>query len=116
MWNKKARQIVTRLRDIEQGLAFDIVGIDADNGGEFINYPLWRHFHDRATPVSFTRCRSNHKNDQAHVEQTSVSSVEPKQWTHVRQLLGYGRLDDRRFVETINDLYGSTELAEVRHE
>ena len=62
-----------------------------------INYFLWRYFHNRATPVLFTRCRPNHKNDQAHIEQ--------KQWTHVRQLLGYQRFDDRRLVEMINDLY-----------
>jgi hypothetical protein len=97
VWNRNARQIVTRLRDIEQGLAFDIVAFDTDNGGEFINHHLWRYFHNRATPVSFTRSRPYRKNDQAHVEQ--------KQWTHVRQLLGYQRLEDRRLVDRINDLY-----------
>jgi len=67
-----------------------------------------RYFHHRAEPVQFTRSRSYHKNDQAHVEQTSVSSVEPKQWTHVFAsggLLGCDRLEDRRLVALIDDLY-----------
>lgn len=97
VWNKNARQIVTRLRDIEQRLAFDIEAFDTDNGGEFLNWHLWRYFHERADRVNFTRSRPYHKNDQAHVEQ--------KQWTHVRQLLGYGRLEDRRLVALIDDLY-----------
>lgn len=99
VWNKNARQIVTRLRDIEQRLAFDIVAFDTDNGGEFLNWHLVRYFHDRADQVHFTRSRPYHKNDQAHVEQ--------KQWTHVRQLLGYGRFEDRRLVALIDDLYGN---------
>jgi len=97
VWNKNARQIVTRLRDIEQRLAFDIEAFDTDNGGEFLNYHLLRYFHDRADQVNFTRSRPYHKNDQAHVEQ--------KQWTHVRQLLGYDRFEDRRLVALIDDLY-----------
>jgi hypothetical protein len=97
IWNKSVRQIITRLGDIEKRLAFDIEGFDTDNGSEFINWPLWRHFHNRAHPVHFTRSRPYRKNDQAHVEQ--------KQWTHVRQLLGYDRLEDRRLVAKIDDLY-----------
>jgi len=97
VWNKSASQITARLREIERRLAFDIVAFDTDNGSEFINHVLYRYFHDRATPVHMTRCRPYHKNDQAHVEQ--------KQWTHVRQLLGYERFEDRRLVELIDDLY-----------
>lgn len=96
VWNKSASQITARLRDIEQRLAFDILAFDTDNGGEFINHLVLRHFHNRAQPVHFTRSRPYHKNDQAHVEQ--------KQWTHVRQLLGYQRFDHRGLVALINDL------------
>jgi len=97
VWNRSARQIVDRIGDIEQGLAFDIEGFDSDNGTEFLNRHLWRYFHDRPVPVEFTRSRPYRKNDNAHVEQ--------KQWTHVRQLLGYDRLDKRRLMGLINDLY-----------
>jgi hypothetical protein len=44
-----------------------------------------------------TRSRAYRKNDQAHVEQ--------KNWTHVRQLLGYHRLESEELVPLINDLY-----------
>ncbi len=55
------------------------------------------HFNDRQKPVRFTRSRSYHKNDSAHVEQ--------KNWTHVRQLLGYDRLENPGLVDVINELY-----------
>ena len=55
------------------------------------------YFLKRPRPVSFTRSRPYHKNDNARVEQ--------KNWTHVRQLVGYDRLDDPRQAERLNDLY-----------
>ena len=97
VWTKDARAIVDRVREIEEGLAFELEGFDSDNGGEFINHHLHRYLRNRPIPVDFTRSRPYHKNDNAHVEQ--------KQWTHVRQLLGYDRLEDRRLVAMIHDLY-----------
>jgi hypothetical protein len=97
VWNRSSAQIVGRIEDIERGLAFEVEGFDSDNGREFLNWNLVRYFRDRAAPVEFTRSRPYRKNDNAHVEQ--------KQWTHVRQLLGYDRLEDRRLVRLINDLY-----------
>ena len=47
--------------------------------------------------MSFTRSRPYHKNDNARVEQ--------KNWTHVRQLVGYGRLGEPEQAELLNDLY-----------
>ncbi len=55
------------------------------------------HFSQRDKPVQFTRSRPYHKNDNAHVEQ--------KNWTQVRQWLGYHRLDKPVLVGLINDLY-----------
>ena len=97
VWNRSSRQIVERIRQIEERLAFDIEGFDSDNGSEFLNYRLYRYLRDRLVPIAFTRSRPYRKNDNAHVEQ--------KQWTHVRELLGYDRFGDRRLVEMINDLY-----------
>ena len=48
-------------------------------------------------PVQFTRSREYKKDDNAHVEQ--------KNWTHVRQWLGYDRLDNPDVVPLMNDLY-----------
>ncbi len=97
VWRRDAQRIVACVREIESALAFDIEGFDSDNGSEFINGSLHRYLCDRPVPVEFTRSRPYRKNDNAHVEQ--------KQWTHVRQLLGYDRFDDRRLVKPINDLF-----------
>ena len=97
VWNKGAAGVVTRTREVEAALPFLLLGFESDNGGEFLNYPLWRYFSERAVPVSFTRSRPYHKNDNAHVEQ--------KNWAHARQLLGYERLEVEALLEPINALY-----------
>jgi hypothetical protein len=99
VWNKGATGVVTQIHDIEAHLPFRLKGFDSDNGSEFLNYHLMRYFGTQeAKPrVQFTRSRPYHKDDNAHVEQ--------KNWTHVRQLLGYYRLDDPNLIELLNDLY-----------
>lgn len=97
VWNKGSEGIVKATTDVESSLPFSIRGFDCDNGSEFLNHHLVRYFQGRSKPVGFTRSRPYHKNDNAHVEQ--------KNWTHVRQLLGYDRLDDREMLKAINDLY-----------
>jgi hypothetical protein len=86
-----------RIAEVEASLAFPILGFDSDNGGEFLNWHLAHYFLKRAEPVAFTRSRPYRKNDNARVEQ--------KNWTHVRQLVGYGRLDNPAQAELLNDLY-----------
>ncbi|MFH0771310.1 MAG: integrase [Candidatus Omnitrophota bacterium] len=98
-WGKGEAGVLAALKDIEERIPFPILGFDADNGGEFINHHLWHHFADRMKPVQFTRSRPYHKDDNAHVEQ--------KNWTHVRQWFGYYRLDKRRIVDMMNELYQS---------
>jgi len=97
VWNKGAQGIVEATREVEATLPFTIAGFDCDNGSEFLNWHLVRYFQDRPKAVGFTRSRPYHKNDNGHVEQ--------KNWTHVRQLLGYDRLDDMELLEPINRLY-----------
>lgn len=97
VWNRGAERVVEQTRDIEQSLPFPIQGFDCDNGGEFLNWHLIRYFTERKQPVQFTRGRPYHKDDNAHVEQ--------KNWTHVRQLLGYERFEDPALLDPINDLY-----------
>ena len=85
--------------EIRRELPFDLLGIDSDNGSEFINDHLYRYCKgglDRS-PIQFTRSRPYKKDDNAHVEQ--------KNWTHVRKLLGYGRYDKEAVIDAINDLY-----------
>lgn len=86
-----------RIEEIEQALPFAIQGFDSDNGGEFLNRHLRDYFLKRAKAVEFTRSRPYRKNDNARVEQ--------KNWTHVRQLVGYSRLGEPVQAELLNDLY-----------
>lgn len=97
VWGKGETGILNQIRQIEQALPFPLLGFDSDNGSEFLNYHLLRHFSQRKKPIQFTRSRAYHKDDNAHVEQ--------KNWTHVRQWLGYERLDNPRVVPLLNDLY-----------
>jgi hypothetical protein len=62
-----------------------------------LNHHLLRHFTERKQPIQFTRSRAYHKDDNSHIEQ--------KNWTHVRQWLGYERLDNPKVVPLLNDLY-----------
>ena len=98
IWGRGSLGVLREIKDIEQMIVFPILGFDCDNGAEFLNYHLVRYFTDRPkAPVLFTRSRPYHKNDNAFVEQ--------KNWTHVRQLLGYDRFDNKQLVPILNDLY-----------
>jgi len=97
VWGKGETDVLAQIKDIEVSLPFPLLGFDSDNGGEFLNYHLLRHFTEREQRVQFTRSRAYHKDDNAHVEQ--------KNWTHVRQWLGYHRFDIPEIVPLLNKLY-----------
>ncbi len=97
VWGKGETGVLHQLKDIERALPFPLLGFDCDNGSEFLNHHLLRHFTQREQPVKFTRSRPYHKDDNAHIEQ--------KNWTHVRQWLGYQRLDNALIVPLLNNLY-----------
>ena len=101
LWGKGSGGVLEQIEDIEKRLPFELLGFDCDNGSEFLNYHLMRYFSDRPKEkiVAFTRSRAYHKNDNAHVEQ--------KNWTHVRQFLGYERFEKKALVPLINDLYSN---------
>jgi hypothetical protein len=83
------------LDEMRQALPFPLLGIDSDNGSEFINDHLFRYCQSRE--IQFTRGRPYQKDDNAHIEQ--------KNWTHVRRLVGYVRYDSPAAREALNDLY-----------
>lgn len=99
VWGKGYTGVMEQILDIEEALPFPLLGFDADNGGEFINWHLHRYFTDREKLVEYTRSRPYQSNDNAHIEQ--------KNWTHVRQWLGYVRLDNPKVVPLMNELYTS---------
>ncbi len=92
--NKAQIHVFAALTDVVEHLPFPIRGIDSDNGSEFINDQLFRYCQDQQ--LKFTRSRSGNKNDGAHVEQ--------KNWTHVRQLVGYLRYDTRAELLLLNKI------------
>jgi transposase InsO family protein len=83
------------LNQIRAQLPFALLGLDSDNGSEFINWHLKR-WCDREQ-IQLTRGRPYKKDDNAHIEQ--------KNWTHVRKLLGWERYDSAAAVEAINAVY-----------
>ena len=96
-WNKGSNGVLLRIKEIEKALPFQLQGFDCDNGSEFLNWYLLRYFQGQKQPVQFTRSRPCHSNDNAHVEQ--------KNWSGVRQLLGYDRFDNPKLINLINYLY-----------
>ncbi len=96
MWNKGQEGTLAALMDIEKNLPFPLLGLDSDNGGEFINLHALSWLQIRPRPVFVTRSRPYKKDDNAHVEQ--------KNWTHVRQWFGYDRYGNPELVEAMNEL------------
>ena len=76
-------------------LPYALLGLDSDNGAEFINHDLKRYCEQEH--ITFTRCRPYKKNDQAYVEQ--------KNWTAVRQNVGYDRYEGPAACAALNALY-----------
>ena len=99
VWGKGEQAVLKEIQDVENNLPFPILGFDSDNGNEFLNWHLFRHFTERKQPIQFTRSRAYRKDDNSHIEQ--------KNWTHVRQWLGYHGFDNPKIVPLLNDLYTS---------
>jgi len=96
MWGRGQAGTLSALRDVEASLPFSLLGLDSDNGGEFLNYHVLNWLQKRRRPVFMTRSRPYKKDDNAHVEQ--------KNWTHIRQCFGYERHDNPEVVEPMNTL------------
>ena len=92
---KAQERIIEGLRLIEDRLPCGLLGIDSDNGSEFINRQLYEYCLKKN--IVFTRSRSYKKNDNAHIEQ--------KNFTTVRQVLGYQRFDTEEVFKLMQRLY-----------
>ena len=93
--NKAAVWVFEAIEHVIAQFPFPILGIDSDNGSEFINHHLFEYC--KANKITFTRSRSGNKNDGAHVEQ--------KNWTHVRELVGYLRFDTDKELLVLNEIW-----------
>ena len=86
--------------EMRQRLPFPLLGIDSDNGGEFINDILYRYC--QCEQITFTRSRPYRKNDQAHVEQ--------KNWSVVRHTVGYDRFETQEQLILLRSIYDDLRL------
>jgi hypothetical protein len=93
--NKAAIWVFEAIEYVIGQFPFPILGIDSDNGSEFINHHLFNYCVEHE--ITFTRSRSGNKNDGAHVEQ--------KNWTHVRELVGYLRFDTDKELSVLNEIW-----------
>ena len=93
--DKSQKAVFAALERLRARLPFPLLGIDSDNGSEFINEQLVRWCHREK--ITFTRCRAYHKDDQAHVEQ--------KNWSVVRQLIGYDRYEGGAALAQMRRVY-----------
>lgn len=98
--NKAQVWVFAGIKSIKERLPFSILGIDSDNGAEFINAHLLRYCKEEQ--ITFTRSRPYRKNDSCFVEQ--------KNWSVIRRAVGYGRYDTEKELSILNELYSYLRL------
>jgi len=100
VWGKGQQRVGSAVHRMRQQLPFLLLGLDSDNGGEFINHHLYAYC--REEKITFTRSRSYKKNDSCHVEQ--------KNGNVVRRLIGYDRYTSRAAYQCLEKLYSLVRL------
>ena len=98
--HRSQEMVFTAIRQMRQRLPFPLLGIDSDNGSEFINDLLYRYCLNEK--ITFTRSRPYKKNDQAHVEQ--------KNWSVVRHTVGYDRWETQPKLALLESIYEDLRL------
>ncbi|MGM0367882.1 MAG: integrase catalytic domain-containing protein [Actinomycetota bacterium] len=93
--NKAQVHVFSAIRAASVRFPFKILGIDSDNGSEFINDQMLRYC--KANSITFTRSRAYRKNDSCFVEQ--------KNYSIVRRAVGYLRYDTEEELKVLNELY-----------
>ena len=98
--NKAQAWVFEALKKLRQNLPFPLLGLDSDNGSEFINQYLTAYCQQEK--ISFTRSRPYRKNDNCFVEQ--------KNYSVVRRAVGYQRYDTETQLALLNELYATLRL------
>lgn len=100
-FSKCSKKVLPAIQSAHLALPFELVAINVDNGSEFLNARVVEYFQylaeKKVIPFPMTRSRSYKKNDNCHVEQ--------KNWTSVRQLFGYDRLEHEELLPLMNEVY-----------
>lgn len=95
VWGKGQQRVGTGIHHIRERLPFPLLGLDSDNGSEFINQDLARWCHREG--IIFTRSRPYKKNDNCFVEQ--------KNGNIVRRIIGRDRFSSKQAYENLNRIY-----------
>jgi hypothetical protein len=93
--NKAQKWVFEALQALRKRLPFTVLGLDSDNGSEFINHHLVAYCTEHK--ITFTRSRPYRKNDNCYVEQ--------KNWSVVRRAVGYARYQTPQHCQLLNELY-----------
>lgn len=97
---RSKQAVFEAIKTMQTRLPFVLLGIDSDNGSEFINDLLFQYC--QYQKITFTRSRPYQKNDQAHVEQ--------KNWSVVRRLIGYDRFETQAQFSLLQAIYEDLHL------
>ena len=100
VWGKGQERVKTAVHHIRQQLPFNLLGLDSDNGSEFINQCFYGYC--QKEKITFTRSRSYKKNDSCHVEQ--------KNGNVIRRLVGYDRYSSQAAYKCLERLYYTVRL------
>jgi hypothetical protein len=100
IWGKGQHRVRAGVHRMRGRLPFRLLGLDSDNGSEFINHRLYAYCQEEG--ITFTRSRPYKKNDSAHVEQ--------KNWTVVRRVIGYDRYSSRAALAQLGRVYSYLRL------
>ncbi len=95
VWGKGQDRVGGAIYDVRKRLPMTLLGLDSDNGGEFINQSLYGYC--LKNNITFTRSRSYKKNDSCHVEQ--------KNWSVVRRVIGYDRYSSKAALKALEGVY-----------
>ncbi len=95
VWGKGQDRVGGAVYDVRKRLPMPLLGLDSDNGSEFINQSLYDYC--RRNAITFTRSRAYKKNDSCHIEQ--------KNWSVVRRTVGYDRFSSKEAFKALDDVY-----------
>jgi hypothetical protein len=95
VWGKGQERVGGGVQRVRERLPVPLLGLDSDNGSEFINRGMYDYC--RRNRITFTRSRANKKNDCCHVEQ--------KNWCVVRRVVGYDRFSSKAAYEALDNVY-----------
>jgi len=100
VWGKGQERVGGAIHHMRERLPIPLLGLDSDNGSEFINHHLLAYC--QRYQITFTRSRSYKKNDSCYVEQ--------KNWSIVRRIIGYERYSSKAALDTMNRIYSILRL------